>query len=150
MRLADLPVAPPASPRGDASMRVHGHTIAEPFRWTSEDTPKARAWLEAQQNAADAFFEAGGSAAVLRAWLTDFLNRPFVYHAFDAGPRRFLLIERPDAEGAQLAWRDRAGGPITTLPANTPGELLMQDCIFPSPDGAAIAFAVKAPEGDAA
>jgi prolyl oligopeptidase len=139
----------PLSARGPSVMTAHGRTVPDPFAWLSGPEVGAVArWSAGQQVLTDAVMVEGTEEPDIRDWLTRFLDHPFTFHAFDAGQRRFMLVDRPDREQPVLVRQDLPDGPVLPVFESSEGETMVQDGLFPSPDGRHLAFALKPPKGD--
>ena len=78
---------------------VHGHVLADPFHWLEgAETGEVATWMKAEQALTDSYIRENSDENSIRKWLTEFLDKPFVFHAFDAGLYRFLLRESPGME----------------------------------------------------
>jgi prolyl oligopeptidase len=140
----------PQAPRSARVEVRHGTAVPDPYDWLGGDeVGPVREWMAAQQALTDAYFDANPEQARIKAWLEDFLDRPYVFHAVDSAARRFMLEERPGVSQPVLIARDHAGGAerLVVGPndlARAGATVLCQAMIYPSPCGRYIAYFVKA------
>ena len=62
---------PPETERDDLVETLHGHRIADPYRWLEDpDSERTRAWVQAQRD----YFETVFATVEHRDWFTDTMN----------------------------------------------------------------------------
>lgn len=73
---------PPAAPRGPQTDTLHGHTIADPYRWMEDlDSPQTTTWVQAERAYTESWFQHAPQRATLLARMKTLWN-------FDRTPRR--------------------------------------------------------------
>lgn len=83
MEMWAAPTYPPAR-RLDLVEKIHGVSVADPYRWLEDlDSPETRAWVGAQNRYADAYFEATPG----RRWILAKLEQLWKYDKFEL-PRK--------------------------------------------------------------
>ena len=69
------PIAYPETRKGDVVEVLHGHTIADPYRWLEDpNSAETVAWVEAQNKVTFGFLEKIEKRAVIRERLTRVWN----------------------------------------------------------------------------
>ena len=135
---------------------IHGRTLPDPYHWLDgAEEGEVAQWTAAQQNLTDTFFAASPDEARVKAWLHGFMDRPFVFHAFDAGRYRFMLEESP-GNGQPVLLRAASDGtdrsvvidPNTVIICGSPA-ILDQESIAASHSGRHVVYALKSTESPA-
>src|SRR5687767_12424524 len=100
---------PPSAPRLDIVDTIHGHQIADPYRWledaASDDT---RRWSEAQDELARTHLSALPGRAELSSRLLELLPG-YVSAPYVVGERSFFMCRDPKQEHAVLLVREGDG-----------------------------------------
>ena len=136
----------PAAPRQDIVEEIHGHLVADPYRWLEDaDDPATRAWSKAQDELCRPFLDGlpgrRATAARLRELSVGLVTPPAV-----RGDRLFLLRRRPDQEHAVLAVLGPGDDPLTggrvliDPSALSEDDTITLDGWSPSPDGTLLAY----------
>jgi prolyl oligopeptidase len=137
----------PVAPRQDIVEDLHGHEVADPYRWLEDaDDPATRAWSKAQDELTRPFLERlpgrDGFAARLRALSVGLVTPPTV-----RGDRFFLMRRRAaDQEHAVLAFLAPGDDPLTggrvliDPSALSDDDTVTLDGWLPSPDGTLLAY----------
>ena len=69
--LQNEPLAYPQTKKGDVVEVLHGHTIADPYRWLEDpNSPETAAWVEAQNKVTFGYLEKIEKRAAIRERLT--------------------------------------------------------------------------------
>lgn len=97
------PMRPPETRRGDLVETLHGHEIADPYRWLEDaDAPEVAAWVAEQRDYADGVL----TSLPGRAWFTGLMEwivtRPRAGIPYVRGGRFFL--SRNDGTTDQDVW----------------------------------------------
>ena len=141
---------PPAR-KVDFHETVHGHVLADPFHWLEgAETGEVATWMKAEQALTDSYIGENSDENSIRKWLTEFLDKPFVFHAFDAGLYRFLLRESPGMEQPVL-WRATQDDTRVVVDPNAEEvegrpAILDQESIAASPSGRFVAYSLRSAE----
>ncbi|HEV7686796.1 MAG TPA: S9 family peptidase, partial [Acidimicrobiia bacterium] len=136
----------PIAPRQDIVEDLHGHAVADPYRWLEDaDDPATRAWSKAQDELTRPFLERlpgrDAFAARLRALSVGLVTPPTV-----RGDRFFLMRRRADQEHAVLAVLGPGDDPLTggrvliDPSALSDDDTVTLDGWLPSPDGTLLAY----------
>ncbi len=119
-------VSYPAAERVDQVDVLHGHPVADPYRWLeSVDDPRTVAWSGQQDDMATAFLEALPGRAELRERLAALLRAGSVTPPVWRGERAFYTRREAGQEHAVLLVREANGSdrvlldPMTLDPAGT-------------------------------
>jgi len=140
------PAGYPPAPRQDIVEEIHGHLVADPYRWLEDaDDPATRAWSKAQDELCRPFLDGlpgrQATAARLRELSVGLVTAPTV-----RGDRLFLLRRRPDQEHAVLAVLGPGDDPLTggrvliDPSALSDDDTITLDGWSPSPDGTRLAY----------
>lgn len=123
---------------------LHGRRFDDPYLWLEQiDDPEARAWLEAQEAAAQGLLHGVPGRAWLRAAVAGAARYARRSRPIRTGPhgREFVWQAEPGDDKQKLLLRRSAGAPLETLidPNGWPAD---EALVFaaPSPDGALVAF----------
>ncbi|HEY0398394.1 MAG TPA: S9 family peptidase, partial [Acidimicrobiia bacterium] len=136
----------PVAPRQDIVEDLHGHAVADPYRWLEDaDDPATGAWSEAQDALTRPFLERlpgrDAFAARLRALSVGLVTPPTV-----RGDRFFLMRRAADQEHAVLAVLAPGDDPLTggrvliDPSALSDDDTVTLDGWLPSPDGTLLAY----------
>jgi prolyl oligopeptidase len=153
----------PHAPRQDIVEDIHGHLVADPYRWLEDpDDPATRAWSKAQDELARPYLDRqpgrAGFATRLRELSVGLVSRPVV-----RGERFFVMrrvpgathaaavggtppIPRADQEHAVLVVLSPGDDPLTggrvliDPSALSDDDTITLDGWLPSPDGALLAY----------
>jgi len=99
---------PPAERLGLAE-ELHGHRVADPYRWLEDPTsPATVAWSEAQEELWQRFADSLPARAPLRGRLLDLIPG-YVGPPHVVGDRRFWTARNPDQDHAVVWVTDRSG-----------------------------------------
>jgi prolyl oligopeptidase len=132
----------PDAPRLDVVDVLHGHRVADPYRWLEDaDAPQTRAWSGAQDALAREHLDALPGRERLTRRLTELLSAGAVgVPAWRAG-RAFWTRRDPGQEHAVLWWRDVDGTERALLdPVEVdPSGATTLDAWAPSKDGRLLA-----------
>jgi prolyl oligopeptidase len=100
----------PDAPRQDISDHLHGHLVADPYRWLEDaDREPTRAWLEAQDELYAAAAAALPGRERLAARLSELLGAGLVTPPAWRGERQFFLRRAASQEHAVLYTATGAG-----------------------------------------
>jgi len=136
------PTYPPA-PRLDLVEELHGHRVADPYRWLEDGaSPEAGAWSTAQDALLDAQRETWPGQDRLRARLTELLGAGVVSAPAWRGERRFFMRRTADQEHAVLLTVDPDGTERTLLDPMTidPSGTTTLDAWQPTKEGHLLAY----------
>jgi prolyl oligopeptidase len=136
----------PVATRQDIVEDLHGHAVADPYRWLEDaDDPATGAWSEAQDALTRPFLERlpgrDAFAARLRALSVGLVTPPTV-----RGDRFFLMRRAADQEHAVLAVLAPGDDPLTggrvliDPSALSDDDTVTLDGWLPSPDGTLLAY----------
>jgi prolyl oligopeptidase len=136
----------PLAPRQDIVDTIHGHRVADPYRWLEDaDDPATVAWSKAQDELVRPYLDSrprrDAFAHRLRELLPGMVMPPAV-----RGDRLFLLRRHPDQEHAVLAVLGPgddpvSGGRVLIDPsALSDDDTITLDGWSPSPDGTLLAY----------
>jgi prolyl oligopeptidase len=136
---------PPAA-REDIVEDIHGHAVADPYRWLEDpDDPATRAWSKAQDELVRSYLDRQPGrddfAARLRELSVGLVSPPIV-----RGARAFLMRRHPDQEHAILAVLGPGDDPLTggrvliDPSALSDDDTVTLDGWLPSPDGTLLAY----------
>jgi prolyl oligopeptidase len=136
----------PPAPRHDIVEEIHGHLVADPYRWLEDaDDPATRAWSKAQDELCRPFLEQlpgrDATAARLRELSAGLVTPPAV-----RGDRFFVLRRRADQEHAVVAVLRPGDDPLTggrvliDPSALSDDDTITLDGWSPSPDGRLLAY----------
>ncbi|MDQ1490847.1 MAG: prolyl oligopeptidase [Actinomycetota bacterium] len=136
----------PPAPRQDIVENLHGHAVADPYRWLEDaDDPATGAWSEAQDALTRPFLERlpgrDAFAARLRALSVGLVTPPTV-----RGDRFFLMRRAAEQEHAVLAVLAPGDDPLTggrvliDPSALSDDDTVTLDGWLPSPDGTLLAY----------
>jgi len=150
-----LPAAYPEAERLEETEEIHGHRIADPYRWLEDaDDPRTRRW-SAQQDELFARWQAGWRggdlAERLRARLAALADAGSVSVPVWRGERAFLTRREPGQEHAVLLTMGPDGAervlidPVALDPvALDPSGSTTLDAWFPSAEGERLAYLISA------
>jgi prolyl oligopeptidase len=135
----------PDAERLDLAEEIHGHLVADPYRWLEDrDDPRARAWCAAQDQLFarwQARWRGGGASERLRRRLTELADRGSVSVPVWRGQRRFLTRRGPGQEHPVLltAGPDGAQRVLIDPAALDPSGGTRLGAWFPSAEGLRLA-----------
>jgi prolyl oligopeptidase len=137
----------PAAPRGDTVDQLHGHDVADPYRWLEDaGSPQTQEWLGQQ----DALFEAEAGSArgrdALRTRLAELLGAGVVGSPSWRGDRQFFMRRTADQEHAVLLTVEPGGGERVLIDpmAIDPSGTTTLDAWQPSKEGDLLAYQLSA------
>jgi prolyl oligopeptidase len=136
----------PAAARQDIVEDLHGHTVADPYRWLEDPHSDAtKAWSAAQDELIGAHREAWPGRDALRARLTSLFGAGMIDTPVWRGERRFFMRRTAEQEHAVLLTIDSDGTERTLLDpmAMDPSGLTTLDAWQPSKDGVLLAYQVS-------
>ncbi len=94
---------PPTTRRDDTVEILHGHPVADPYRWLEDpDSPQTREWVAAQNRATDAHLGAIGCRPWFQATLRSVVERPRAGTPDKVGGR--YVVSRNDGTQQQDLW----------------------------------------------
>ncbi len=136
---------PPAI-RQDIVEDIHGHAVADPYRWLEDpDDPATRAWSKAQDELVRPYLDRQPGrddfAIRLRELSVGLVSPPAV-----RGDRAFVMRRHPDQEHAVLAVLSPdddplTGGRVLIDPSTlSDDDTITLDGWLPSPDGTLLAY----------
>lgn len=138
--------APPPTPAGDTVEVVHGHRVADPYRWLEDgDAPEVAAWDDAQTARTEGVLGDLPQRPPLHARLLDLLSAPVVTAAAVAGDVVFTVEGGGGRDQSVLTVRAAGGAePEPSRLLVDPAALLGDgtaalDWFHPSPDGRRVA-----------
>lgn len=100
----------PDPPRADVVDVLHGHLVADPYRWLEDPaTPQTQAWSQAQDELYDAAASTWATREPLRERLAALLGAGLITPPSWRGERQFLLRRRAEEEHAVLVTVDPDG-----------------------------------------
>ena len=129
---------PPAE-RLDLVEDLHGHRVADPYRWLEDaDDPRTKDWLAAQEALTAAELAALPGREALAARLESLLRAGSVGAPVWRAGRAFFTRQQPDAEQPVLYVQDRDGTRCRLVDVNTldPSGMTTLDDWWPSREGA--------------
>src|SRR5829696_3326744 len=136
----------PEAPRLDLVEDLHGHRVADPYRWLEDDTdPRTQAWSEAQDALAGELLSALPMRPQLAARLEELVHAGAVGVPVWRGRRAFSTRRDPGQEHAVLRVREPDGSvrvlidPMDLDPAGT----TTLDAWSPSIEGDRLAYQVS-------
>jgi prolyl oligopeptidase len=136
----------PPAPRQDIVDDLHGHPVADPYRWLEDpDDDATRAWSKAQDELVRPFLDQIPARPAVARRLRD-LSVGLVTPPTVRGNRHFLMRRNPDQEHAVLAVLDPGDDPLTGgRVLIDPSTLSDDDTVtldgwLPSPDGSLLAY----------
>jgi prolyl oligopeptidase len=133
---------PPAH-RLDLVEELHGHRVADPYRWLEDpDSPETAAWRAAQEELVQAHLASLPGRDRLRTRLTGLLSAGAAgTPAWRAG-RAFWTRRQPGQEHGVLHWRDGSGEarPLLDPTALDPSGATTLDAWAPSKEGRLLAY----------
>jgi len=140
------PMTYPPAPRQDTVDDLHGHPVADPYRWLEDaDDPATRAWSKAQDDLVRPFLDRipgrDGLAGRLRELSVGVVTPPAV-----RGDRAFTVRRHADQEHAVLAVVTPGEDPLTggrvliDPSALSDDDTITLDGWAPSPDGRLLAY----------
>ena len=140
------PLAYPPAPRQAIVEELHGHTVADPYRWLEDaEDPATRAWSKAQDELARPFLDRLPARDALATRLRE-LSVGLVTPPVVRGDRFFVLRRVPDQEHAVLAVLGPGDDPLTggrvliDPSALSDDDTVTLDGWLPSPDGSLLAY----------
>ncbi|MCP2337637.1 prolyl oligopeptidase family serine peptidase [Actinomadura rupiterrae] len=131
----------PEAERGPVVEELHGHRVADPYRWLEDpDAPATRAWLDAQDAAYQDDIDASLRDA-FRERLVELADTGTVSAPVWRGERRFTLRRAAGQEHAVLSVADGGGAPRTLVDpaAIDPSGGTTLDAWRPDPSGRLLA-----------
>ena len=142
---APMTTYPPA-PRQNIVETLHGHEVADPYRWLEDaDDPATRAWSKAQDELVRPFLDRIPERDRLAARLRD-LSVGLVTPPTVRGDRSFIMRRHPDQEHAVLVVLGPGDDPLTggrvlvDPSALSDDDTITLDGWLPSPDGTLLAY----------
>ncbi|MDQ1517196.1 MAG: prolyl oligopeptidase, partial [Actinomycetota bacterium] len=136
----------PAAPRQDIVEDLHGHDVADPYRWLEDaDDPATRSWSKAQDELTRPFLELLPARDAFAARLRD-LSVGLVTTPSVRGDRFFVARRGADQEHAVLAVLAPGDDPLTggrvliDPSALSDDDTVTLDGWLPSPDGTLLAY----------
>ncbi|MGQ0844867.1 MAG: prolyl oligopeptidase family serine peptidase [Sporichthyaceae bacterium] len=139
----------PAAERQDIVEDLHGHRVADPYRWLEDEaSPETRAWSAAQRELFDAHRETWVGKDRLRTRLTELLGAGVVSPPAWRGDRQFFMRRVAEQEHAVLLTVDpfaEGGGErvlIDPMALDATGRTTL-DAWQPSKDGRLLAYQVS-------
>ncbi|HET9769602.1 MAG TPA: prolyl oligopeptidase family serine peptidase, partial [Acidimicrobiia bacterium] len=136
----------PDAPRQDIVEDLHGHSVADPYRWLEDpDSPATRAWSKAQDELVRPFLDGIPARDAYARRLRE-LSVGLVTPPAARGDRLFLMRRHPDQEHAVLVMLapgddPLSGGRVLIDPATlSDDDTITLDGWRPSPDGALLAY----------
>jgi prolyl oligopeptidase len=110
--MASFPGGYPAARRLDLVEDLHGHRVADPYRWLEDaDSPQTRQWLAAEDELWAAYRAGLPRGDEFAARVRELLRVGSVGLPTWRGPARFAMRRDPDQEHAVLYVCDQANGP---------------------------------------
>lgn len=103
--VADTPRLPPApaTRRGDVVEHLHGHEIADPYRWLEDaDASEVVDWVERQRDHTEQFLQQLPERAWFQRTLRDIVLRPRAGSVMHLGGR--FAVARNDGQQPQNVW----------------------------------------------
>ena len=143
---AALPAAYPQAERLDLVEELHGHRVADPYRWLEDAAaPDTVAWSAAQDELYAAFQRASPDAArreAFRTRLTQLADAGTITPPVWRGERRFFTRRAPGQEHAVLltVGQDGAEHVLIDPAAIDPSGSTTLDGWYPSQDGRLLAY----------
>ena len=136
----------PPAPRRDIVETIHGHAVADPYRWLEDpDDPATRAWSKAQDELARPWLDRQPGrdrfGTRLRQLSVGLVTPPAI-----RGDRAFVLRRHPEQEHAVLAVLapgedPLSGGRVLIDPSTLSGDdTITLDGWLPSSDGSLLAY----------
>ncbi|HYT40565.1 MAG TPA: ATP-binding cassette domain-containing protein, partial [Acidimicrobiia bacterium] len=136
----------PPAPRQAIVEELHGHAVADPYRWLEDaDDPATRAWSKAQDELARPFLDRLPARDALAGRLRE-LSVGLVTPPTVRGERLFVMRRHPDQEHAVLAVLGpgddplRGGRVLIDPSALSDDDTVTLDGWLPSPDGRLLAY----------
>ena len=140
------PFAYPPAPRQDIVEEIHGHSVADPYRWLEDpDDPATRAWSKAQDELARPYLDRTPDRDAIAGRLRE-LSVGLVTPPTARGDRAFLLRRHADQEHAVLVVLAPGDDPVTggriliDPSALSDDDTVTLDGWLPSPDGTLLAY----------
>lgn len=132
---------PPAR-RSDVVAQLHGHAVADPYRWLEDsDSAETRDWLDAQRRLCTEHFDALPGRARLRDRIGELFGAGSTSAPVWRGDRAFFTRRDPDRDRAVLLVADAAGERVLLDPVLLdPSGTATLDSWHPSPDGTLLAY----------
>ncbi|MGH9009943.1 MAG: prolyl oligopeptidase family serine peptidase [Acidimicrobiia bacterium] len=136
----------PSARRQDIVEDIHGHTVADPYRWLEDpDDPATRAWSKAQDELVRPYLDRQPGRDDLVTRLRE-LSVGLVSPPTVRGERSFVMRRHPDQEHAVLAVLSPGDDPLTGGRVLLDPSVLSDDDTvtldgwLPSPDGTLLAY----------
>ena len=136
----------PPAPRQDIVENLHGHLVADPYRWLEDpDDPATRAWSKAQDEIARPYLDRQPGRDRLAVRLRE-LSVGLVTPPLMRGDRAFVLRRHPHQEHAVLAVLAPGDDPVTggrvliDPSALSDDDTITLDGWLPSPGGELLAY----------
>ena len=133
----------PDAERLDLVEDLHGHRVADPYRWLEDpEDPRTREWSAAQDRLARAHLDALPGRDALAATLRDLLSAGSVSAPLWRAGRRFATRREPGQEHAVLYVREPGGADRVLLDpvALDPAGLTTLDAWVPDLEGRRLAY----------
>ncbi len=134
---------PPATPRHPASSKLHGVSVADPYRWLEDGTaPEVREWIKAQNS----YTEAVISGMPLGAAMNKRVRELAITSTTRSSPHLvngtlfYLRQTPPQAQPVLVAQAWPKGTPKTLVDPNADDGQTAITAFWPSPDGRYLAW----------
>ncbi|MEV4625689.1 prolyl oligopeptidase family serine peptidase [Micromonospora sp. NPDC049523] len=138
-------VYPPAS-RDPGSQKLHGYSVADPYRWLEDpDSEATRRWSEAQRELCDRAFDDLPGRAALRERVAELLRTGSVSAPVWRGSRQFFTRRLPSQERAVLLTVEPGGEERVLLDPMRldPSGATTLDSWHPDPEGRRLAYKIS-------
>ena len=136
----------PPAPRQHIVEEIHGHAVADPYRWLEDaDDPATRAWSKAQDELVWPYLDGRPDREAIAGRLRE-LSVGLVTPPTVRGDRAFLLRRHPQQEHAVLVMLGPGDDPVTggrvliDPSALSDDDTITLDGWLPSPDGTLLAY----------
>jgi prolyl oligopeptidase len=107
---------PPPTRRDDLVETLHGHTIADPYRWLEDEhSPEVQAWMTAQDEHARAYLSSLRARAALSARMKALLEVDALGAPRHRRGRYFWVHKHAAREKSIVYWRDGDAGEARVL-----------------------------------
>ena len=133
----------PPAPRHDVVDDIHGHPVADPYRWLEDPaSPATEAWAVAQDELVRSSLDRLPGRGGLRARLTELLSAGMVTAPAHGGTRAFFRRQGPHQEHPVVMVRETDGGERVLIDpsALSDDDSVTLDGFSPSPDGRRMAY----------
>lgn len=136
-------MAYPPAQRDDVVDDIHGHPVADPYRWLEDPaSPATEAWSSAQDDLVRSYLDSVPGRDGLRARLTELLSAGSVTAPAHRGARAFFRRQGPDQEHPVVVVREADGSERVLIDpsALSDDDSVTLDGFAPSPDGGRLAY----------